>query len=67
MWSQTKHRRGLRLRIAMNGVWIIVRFVIEQAIQDIDRLVDATRYKPAEQRNIGVRDQPFQGELHALS
>ena len=47
---------GLSLRIGAENVGLNVAFILEQTVEDVDRLPDAARDEMAEQSHVGVRD-----------
>jgi hypothetical protein len=51
--GQSEDRLALRLRVAMQGIRLDVRLVIDQAAKDI-HLIDAARNEMAEQSNVFV-------------
>ena len=53
---QTKDRLRLSLGIGMDGIRLNVGFILEQAINDVDRFPDTTGNEVAEKSNVGVRD-----------
>ena len=53
---QPINRSALRLGIAMQNVRLDVRFVLGQAIKNVDGLPGATRDEMREQRDVGVAD-----------
>lgn len=52
--GEREDRRGLALRVGVHGVWSEVRGVLEQALQDGDRLPHPARNEVAEQRHVAV-------------
>ena len=56
----SKREDGLRLplRVGMKNVGLDAAFVLEQTVEDVDRLPDTARDEVAEERDIGVGDSP---------
>ena len=54
--GEAEDRGGLPLGVGMDRVRLDVRPVLQQPIQDVDRLPHAARDEVAEQRHVGVRD-----------
>lgn len=46
--SQTKNRQALGMGVSMEGVGLNLRVVVEQAIEEIERLKNTTGYEMAE-------------------
>jgi response regulator of citrate/malate metabolism len=53
---KAEHRRVLSLRISVESVGLDVAFVVQQSVENVDRLPNTTRNEVTEQRDIHVRN-----------
>ena len=56
--GQPEHRQRLALRIGVNQIWLDIRLVLQQSLNDVDRFPHAARNEMTEQRNVGIGDVP---------
>jgi hypothetical protein len=55
--GEAKDGGALPLGVRMERLWLDIRGILQETIQNVDRFPDATRDKVTEQRDIGVSSE----------